>query len=218
MAAKPHPVLSERVAWTEMRNIASDHPEVPTRIMIATAERANQLKAAAGIAATERKAQKPVLAYSLAWHPNEAEKLDRAEMSRAANDSLRVLGLEKHQAVIVAHRDTGQSRLHRTGMAPFGFLLPDLHDLAHPGRGGHVRDARAHQVGAAETGIERGVEQRQAAQVSLLPQDQPDQGHLVGHEGWFLAHHAALVPDSSRRGGHGHILAGFYATVPINLA
>lgn len=218
MAAKPHPVLSERVAWTEMRNIASDHLEVPTRIMIATAERANQLKAAAGIAATERKAQKPVLAYSLAWHPNEAEKLDRAEMSRAANDSLRVLGLEKHQAVIVAHRDTGQSRLHRTGMAPFGFLLPDLHDLAHPGRGGHVRDARAHQIGAPETGIEGGVEQCQAAQVSLLAQDQPDQGDLVGREGWFPAHHTALVPDDLSGGGHGPILAGFYATVPINLA
>lgn len=44
-----------------------------------------------------------MLAYSLAWHPNEAGTLDRAEMSRAADDSLRVLGLEKHQAVIVAH-------------------------------------------------------------------------------------------------------------------
>ena len=62
MAAKPHPSSSERVAWTETRNIASDRPEVATRIMIATAERADQLKAEAGIAATGRKAQKPVLA------------------------------------------------------------------------------------------------------------------------------------------------------------
>lgn len=108
----PHPSSSERVAWTETRNIASDRPEVATRIMIATAERADQLKAEAGIAATGRKAQKPVLAYSLAWHPNEAGKLDRAEMSRAANDSLRVLGLERHQAVIVAHRDTAHPHVH----------------------------------------------------------------------------------------------------------
>ena len=112
MAAKPHPASSERVAWTETRNIASDRPEVATRIMIATAERADQLKAEAGIAATGRKAQTPVLAYSLAWHPNEAGKLDRAEMSRAANDSLRVLELEKHQAVIVAHRDTAHPHMH----------------------------------------------------------------------------------------------------------
>lgn len=108
----PYPASSERVAWTETRNIASDRPEVATRIMIATAERADQLKAEAGIKATGRKAQKPVLAYSLAWHPNEAGKLDRAEMSRAANDSLRVLGLEKHQAVIVAHRDTAHPHVH----------------------------------------------------------------------------------------------------------
>ena len=64
------------------------------------------------IAATGRKAQKPVLAYSLAWHPNETGTLDRAEMSRAANDSLRVLGLERHQAVIVAHRDTVHPHVH----------------------------------------------------------------------------------------------------------
>ena len=108
----PHPASSERVAWTETRNIASDRPEVATRIMIATAERADQLKAEAGIKATGRKAQKPVLAYSLAWHPTEAGTLDRAEMSRAANDSLRVLGLEKHQAVIVAHRDTAHPHVH----------------------------------------------------------------------------------------------------------
>lgn len=111
-ASRPHPASSERVAWTETRNIASDRPEVATRIMIATAERADQLKAEAGIKATGRKAQKPVLAYSLAWHPTEAGKLDRAEMSRAANDSLRVLGLEKHQAVIVAHRDTAHPHVH----------------------------------------------------------------------------------------------------------
>lgn len=111
-ASGPHPASSERVAWTETRNITSDRPEVATRIMIATAEQADQLKAEAGIAATGRKAQKPVLAYSLAWHPTEAGKLDRTEMSRAANDSLRVLGLEKHQAVIVAHRDTAHPHVH----------------------------------------------------------------------------------------------------------
>lgn len=55
MAAKPHTALSQRVARAETRNIASDRPEVATRIMIATAGRADQLKAEAGIAATGRK-------------------------------------------------------------------------------------------------------------------------------------------------------------------
>ena len=119
------------------------------------------------------------------------------------------------QAVACAR---GKARLNRARMARFGLLLPDLHDLAHPGRGGHVRDPEAHQVGAPETGIEGSVEQRQAAQVSFLAQDQPDQGDLVGREGWFLAHHAALVPDGLRGGGHGHILAGFRGILPSNLA
>lgn len=83
--------------------------------MIATAGRADQFKAEAGIAATGRKAQKPVLAYSLAWHPNEAGKKDQAEMSRAANDNLRALGLEKYQAVIVAHRDTAHPHARLQG-------------------------------------------------------------------------------------------------------
>ena len=68
-------------------------------------------------------------------------------------------------------------------MAAFGFLLPDLHDLARPGRGGHVRDPQSYQVRAPEAGIEGGVEQRQAAQVFFLAQDHPDQGDLVGRGG-----------------------------------
>lgn len=107
-----HPGTSERVAWTETRNLATDRPDIATRVMIATVERAGDLKAAAGIKATGRKAQKPVMSYSLAWHPGEAGKLDRAEMVRAADGSLRVLRLEKHQAVIVAHRDRAHPHVH----------------------------------------------------------------------------------------------------------
>ena len=115
-------------------------------------------------------------------------------------------------------RARGQARLNGTRMPGFGLLLPDLHDLAHPCRGGHVRDPEAHQVRAPETGIEGGVEQRQAAQVPLLAQDETDQGDLVGREGWLLAHHAALVPDGLSGGGHGHILAGSCSILPLNLA
>ena len=104
------PTTSERVAWTETRNLATDRPEVATRLMIATAGDADRLKREAGIRASGRKAEKPVMAYSLAWHPS--EKVDRAEMMRAANDSLRTLGLERHQALIVAHRDTAHPHVH----------------------------------------------------------------------------------------------------------
>lgn len=119
------------------------------------------------------------------------------------------------QAVARARR---QSRLDRTRIAAFGFLLPDLHDLAHPCQGGHVRDPQAHQVRAPEAGIEGGVEQRQAAQVSFLAQEETDQRDLVGRERRFLAHHTALVLDGLRGGGHGHILASFRRIMPSNLA
>ncbi len=108
--AGERPTTSERVAWTETRNLATDRPEVATRLMIATAGDADRLKREAGIRATGRKAEKPVMAYSLAWHPS--EQVDRAEMMRAATDSLRTLGLERHQALIVAHRDTAHPHVH----------------------------------------------------------------------------------------------------------
>lgn len=103
---------AERVAWTETRNLASDDPRMAMRVMIATAQRADDLKAAAGIAATGRKSTKAVYAYSLAWHPDEAGKIDRAEMMRAAEASLMAIGAEGHQAMIVAHRDEPHPHVH----------------------------------------------------------------------------------------------------------
>ena len=47
--------------------------------------------------------------YSLNWAKD--EKPDRQEMSRAAEGSLKALGLERHQALIVSHRD-GQPHVH----------------------------------------------------------------------------------------------------------
>jgi hypothetical protein len=103
----------DRVAWTETRNLASDDPQVAQRIMIATARQADALKAAAGVKPTGRKATAgPVLTYSLAWHPNEREGLTREEMLRAADASLRVLGAQDHQALIVCHTDRSHPHLH----------------------------------------------------------------------------------------------------------
>lgn len=110
--SEPRPDTSERVAWTETRNLATDGAHTATRIMIATAKQADELKAAAGIANTGRKATKPVLAFSLAWHPDEAAGLDRAEMTRAADHALKVMGLDHLQAVIIAHRDTAHPHVH----------------------------------------------------------------------------------------------------------
>jgi len=106
------PQSAERVAWSETRNMLTDRAETATQIMIATAERASVLKERAGIAATGRKATKPVAAFSLAWHPDEAGHLDRAEMVRVADQALKVMGLEHCQSVIIAHRDTKHPHVH----------------------------------------------------------------------------------------------------------
>ncbi len=108
-----YPDTSERVAWTESRNLAVKDPELATGVMIATARSADELKAQAGVKNTGRKSTAgPVFAFSLGWHPSEAEGLDRAEMLRAADHALKVLKLDDRQAVIVAHRDTAHPHVH----------------------------------------------------------------------------------------------------------
>ena len=77
--------------------------------MATTAEASPELKRLAGGAATGRKLEKPVCHYSLNWAKD--EKPDRQEMRPAAAESLKALGLERHQALIVSHRD-GQPHVH----------------------------------------------------------------------------------------------------------
>jgi hypothetical protein len=107
-----HPQTAERVAWTETRNLATDDPAIAERAMIATARAADELKAQAGVKATGRKSNAHVYAYSLAWHPDEAGQLDRAEMMRAVDGSLQALGAENRQALIVCHTDRAHPHVH----------------------------------------------------------------------------------------------------------
>ena len=104
-----HPESAERVEWTETRNLATEQGDRAARIMAATAEASPDLKRLAGGAATGRKLEKPVCHYSLNWAKE--EKPDRQEMRRAAEASLKELGMERHQALIVSHRD-GQPHVH----------------------------------------------------------------------------------------------------------
>jgi len=103
-------LTTERVSWTETRNLPTDDPQRAWRMMAHTASQQAALKDAAGIKATGRKLENPVLAYSLSWHPE--ENPDRAEMIRAAEDSLKVLGLDQHQVVLVAHHDEPHPHVH----------------------------------------------------------------------------------------------------------
>lgn len=110
--ALPQLASSERVAWTETRNLATDDMHTAQRVMIATARQADELKARAGVKNTGRKSTKVVYAYSLSWHPDEAASLTHDDMVRAADASLKLLGAENRQAVIVCHTDQQHPHVH----------------------------------------------------------------------------------------------------------
>ena len=104
-----HRSTSERVDWTATRNLASDNPEMASRIMAATARQQDALKQQAGGSVAGNKSDQVVFHYSLGWHPSEREELTKAEMLRAADESIRAIGGEDHQAMIYAHNDAEHS-------------------------------------------------------------------------------------------------------------
>lgn len=107
-----HPTTADRVAWTETRNLAGIGPHTATRVMIDHAQRADELKAAAGIKATGRKSNAHVYAFSLSWRHDEVAGLDRAEMVRATDAALKFLGADHLQAVVIAHTDRDHPHVH----------------------------------------------------------------------------------------------------------
>lgn len=109
-AGEAERLTSDRVAWTQTVNLPTDDPEKAWRMMATTAMKADELKAAAGIKNTGRKLTKPALAYSLSWHPD--EKPTQAEQIEAARETLKLLGLSEHQALIVSHKDEPHAHVH----------------------------------------------------------------------------------------------------------
>ena len=101
---------SERVAFTHTLNTHTDSPDRSLKVMAWTAMHQGELKQAAGVAATGRKLEKPVYTYSLAWAQDETPS--REEMVTAAQGSLKALGMEDRQAVLVAHNDTQHPHIH----------------------------------------------------------------------------------------------------------
>lgn len=103
---------SERVDWTQTRNIMSDNPDFALRLMAATAMDKDRLKEQAGISSAGRKSKGEVYAYSIAWHPDEQGKITKADMLMAADQSLKALGAQDHQALLVAHNDADHPHVH----------------------------------------------------------------------------------------------------------
>ena len=100
----------KRIAWTQTLNLLTDCVDKAWKVMAYTAKHQQALKRATGQRATGAKLQKPVLSYSLAWHPEQSPT--KEEMQRAAVISLEYLGLSEHEAMIVSHRDQAHPHLH----------------------------------------------------------------------------------------------------------
>ena len=101
---------SARVAWAETVNLMTDCCETAVKVMAYTAKVASRLKQAAGKKRAGDKVEKPVISYSLSWHPE--QKPDKETMLAAARETITELGLDEHEAMIVAHRDEPQPHVH----------------------------------------------------------------------------------------------------------
>ncbi|MBR9847549.1 MAG: relaxase/mobilization nuclease domain-containing protein [Algicola sp.] len=102
---------TERVAWTQVRNLPTQNPEAATNYMAYTAINSNKIKQEAGIPLTGRKREKGVVyTFSLSWSPEEKPTHDL--MVKSADETLEVLGLQDHQSLIVAHNDTKHPHIH----------------------------------------------------------------------------------------------------------
>ena len=89
---------AERVEWCHVENLA----------------RVTDARAAFGLmidtARLSRRCEKPVYAFSLAWHPE--QEPSQAHMIEAGRAALQALGMADYQAVFVAHNDTAHRHVH----------------------------------------------------------------------------------------------------------
>ncbi|WBT37698.1 relaxase/mobilization nuclease domain-containing protein [Hyphomicrobium sp. DMF-1] len=87
----------ERLGWMETRNLfVEDYEKIPA-MMRATA-------------AQSKKCQKPVYHFLISWREDEAPA--DPTMRMVADRALSDLGLQDHQTVLAAHRDTAHRHLH----------------------------------------------------------------------------------------------------------
>lgn len=87
----------DRVLWVESRNLPTDDPETAARLMAADAR-------------LSVRTQRPVYHFAVSFDPG--DPVDRASMCHVVDALLRRLGLEEHQALLVAHKDTEHPHVH----------------------------------------------------------------------------------------------------------
>lgn len=87
----------ERVEWVAARNLATDDLDIAPHVMKATADLSARVR-------------KPCYHLSVSWAHE--DQVDQAAMTAVADQLLADLGLDDHQAVMVAHNDTDHQHLH----------------------------------------------------------------------------------------------------------
>jgi hypothetical protein len=90
---EPNP---DRVLWTSTRELALDEPRQAAMVMRATA--------------SQGRTDKPTHHLSISLAPH--EHLSREQWEKVVDTTLRDLGLEGHQALVVAHQDTSHEHIH----------------------------------------------------------------------------------------------------------
>ncbi|HEY1084282.1 MAG TPA: relaxase/mobilization nuclease domain-containing protein [Prosthecobacter sp.] len=101
---------TERIGWVQTENMRTNDPEKAWKVMAFTAQVQDRLKEASGQSRAGRKLEKPVFAFSLAWHPEQSPTPDH--MLATARKAIAALGLTDHESVIVAHKDEPQKHVH----------------------------------------------------------------------------------------------------------
>ena len=97
-----------RVGFSMAMNVGRAAPDAAWKVMQNTSDSAKLLKQANGIR-TGKQCSKPVYHYSLTWPESDAPSV--ALQKQAVRESLKVLGMEGHEAIAVQHLD-GKPHVH----------------------------------------------------------------------------------------------------------
>lgn len=104
-------MTNKRVAFTHTENLPTRDPDKALRWMTRTANHIEELQQESGVRATGRRySGAPVFTFSLSWHPE--EKPEQWQMIDSARQALKVLKLEEHEVLMVAHNDEAYAHIH----------------------------------------------------------------------------------------------------------
>jgi len=137
LAGRSRETTPGRVEWMEARNLQSRDPDVASRAM-------------AGTAAQSRRCKQPAYHFVLSFDPNDdaTGRLDDGKTREIADETIRRMGLQEHQALIYAHRDKRHRHIH--------FLVNRVHPETGRAYSRHNDGQRLHGLGrriARERGL-----------------------------------------------------------------